>query len=301
MFGTLLDKPTLRSLDARLEKLQVAAGKIECLSQRLAGDTASFESAEFSVFSQFGEDGLIQFLLSRVPVAAHVFVEIGVGDYIESNTRFLLLKDYWSGLVIDNSKAHIQSIRRSEIFWRRDLRACCAWVTPEDVNRLLTEHGIAGPIGLLSIDIDGNDYWVWKAIDVVAPTIVVVEYNAIFGPAHRVTIPYQQDFARSRAHYSNLYYGASIAALADLGERKGYLLAGANRAGNNLFFVKKDAAAQIHPRIARGAYRPAGFRESRDRRGRLSFLTAEEGIRLIGHLPVVDLERGGEVPIHQLR
>ena len=118
-------------------------------------------------------------------------------------------------------------------------RAVEAFVTRDNINALIVWQGIASEIGLLSIDLDGNDYWVWRAIDVVSPAIVVVEYNHRFGRDLAVTIPYDENFKRG-GRYPVYYFGASLKALCLLGGRKGYAFVGCNSAGNNAFFVRKD-------------------------------------------------------------
>jgi hypothetical protein len=143
---------------------------------------------------------------------------------------------------------------------------------------------------LLSVDIDGNDYWVWQAIDVVRPRIVVIEYNARFGADRAVTIPYDPQFVRQQAHYSMIYYGASLAALTQLGQAKGYALVGCNSAGNNAFFVRKDILPIDLPGLsAREAYVQASYREARDPFGNLSFLSPADEQKILDGLPLVDL------------
>jgi len=127
------------------------------------------------VFSQRGEDGILQYLLHNVPVAHRTFVEFGVEDYREANTRFLLVHDDWQGLVMDSSPANIERIRRDDIHWRHDLQTRVANVTQENINRLLSDAGFDPDLGLLSIDIDGNDYLVCDAIGGVRPRIVACQ------------------------------------------------------------------------------------------------------------------------------
>jgi hypothetical protein len=277
----------LEALEDRLGRLQAALGRIESRQVRQAADLGA---AEFQVFSQWGDDGVIQWLLGQLGGVEKVFVEFGVESYAEANTRFLLVNDNWTGLVIDSSAAHLARLRQDPVFWRHDLRAECAVVTSENIDGLLTRNGIAGEIGLLSIDIDGNDYWVWNAITAIAPGIVIVEYNARFGPQRAVTIPYDPGFVRRTAHYSCIYYGASLAALTRLGNRKGYALVGCNRAGNNAFFVRRD---RLTPRLAEKtameAFVSAKFRESRTRDGRLAFLTPQQELRILESLPLVEV------------
>jgi hypothetical protein len=274
-------------IEGRAIYLQEAMGRIEARQTETA---RTLREAEFRVFSQWGEDGILQFLVRHVPIEKNTFVEFGVQDYLESNTRFLVVKDNWSGLVIDGNVENIEKIRHSEIYWRHNIRAECAFVTRDNINDVIRSAGIGGDIGLLSVDIDGNDYWVWQAIDAVKPRIVVTEYNARFGADRAVSVPYDPQFVRGGAHYSMIYYGASLAALAQLGEAKGYALIGCNSAGNNAFFVRKDVQPANLPGLsAREAYVSASFREARDSFGNLSFLSPAEEQKLLDSLPLVDL------------
>jgi hypothetical protein len=283
----------LRRLDAieqRCERIQEALGRIEArqLAGGLGGD---LRNAEFRAFSQWGEDGIIQRLIGCVPIERKLFVEFGVQDYSEANTRFLVLHDNWSGLVLDGDERNIEAIHRSDIYWRHNIKAQRAFVTRENIDQLLRDNGMEGDIGLLSIDIDGNDYWVWEAISAISPRIVVAEYNARFGPQRAVTVPYDPAFVRARAHHSMVYYGASLSALAALGRRKGYALVGCNSAGNNAFFVRRDyTSPELPERSPQEVYVPASFREARDEQGRLKFLSPDEEAGLIANLPLVEVE-----------
>jgi hypothetical protein len=286
-------------ISSRLEMIQRALGRIE-LRQLADRPVRSLEEQEFQVFSQWGEDGIIQALLRKVPVPNRTFVEFGVQNYVESNTRFLLKNDNWSGLVIDGSEEHIRYIKNDPIYWMHNLKAECAFIDRDNINGIIATNGIRGDIGILSIDIDGNDYWVWKAIDVVRPRIVICEYNSRFGPSAKVTIPYHPTFERSKAHHSNLYWGASIAALAALGADKGYALVGSNTAGNNVFFVREDVRGDVTVLSPREAFRKAQFRDSRDRDGELSFLGWEAGFGDAATLSVFELDSQSLVQIRTL-
>lgn len=271
----------------RLERVQMALGRLE--SRFAPAAVQRLSDAEYQVFSQWGEDGIIQHLVRAVPVKKRVFVEFGVQDYTESNTRFLLANNNWSGLVIDGNPEHIAFIKRDPIYWRFNLKAECAFIDRDNINTLIAQAGISGEIGLLSIDIDGNDYWVWEALTVVSPGILVLEYNAIFGAQAAVTVPYDPLFARSEAHFSNLYWGASLAALTQLSARKGYVLVGCNSAGNNAFFVRKDLLGQMSEATLPEAYVPAQFRESRSADGQSTYLSVAEARSVIKDALLVDL------------
>ena len=161
------------------DRVLAAVGSLNCRLAQLTPPT-SLRAAEFKVFSQSNEDGIIQYLVDRVDVPDRTFVEIGVQDYSESNTRFLASNNNWSGVIIDSGVAHLDFVQRTELDWRFGVRAVTAFVTRENVNDLIISAGVKGDIGLLSIDIDGMDYWILDAIDVVSPRILVLEYNAMF-------------------------------------------------------------------------------------------------------------------------
>jgi hypothetical protein len=256
--------------------------------------------AEFKVYSQWGEDGILEWLIQRLPISSQRFVEFGVQDYREANTRFLLLNRNWKGLVLDGSQSNIRSIRQQEIYWRHDLNAICAFVDRDNINRLISGAGLSGSLGVLSIDIDGNDYWIWDAIDVVDADIIVCEYNAVFGDLFPITVPYDSHFIRSAAHPSNLYYGASIQALCLMAQKKGYEHVGSNRAGNNAFFVRKELFPVVSRAIANLSSLPSVFRESRDANGKLSYLNGLDRLREIERMPVVHLETGATLPLSEL-
>ena len=280
--------PRLRE---RLDDIAVLAGQARAqqIAMREIGD---LRQAEFRVFSQFGDDGIVEYLVGRigVPRAAERFVEIGVEDYSEANTRFLLVNRNWSGLIVDGTDAHVRAVEASPLMWRHDIHPVTAFVEPHNVNDLLREHGFDRDLGLLSIDVDGNDYWIWQAVT-AEPAIVIVEYNSLFGAERAVTIPYQAGFDRTRAHHSNLYFGASLAALTRLGERKGYRLVGSNSAGNNAYFVRREVAIDLPAPTVAEAYVESRYRESRDQAGNLTFLSGPERVRAIADLEVWDVER----------
>jgi hypothetical protein len=286
---------------------QVAEAKIlaaNTLIHQIAmrGDLADIKEAEFKVFSQFGEDGILQYLIRKTGIGPELrtFVEFGVETYEEANTRFLLMNNNWSGLVIDGSPASVAQIRASSVYWRNGLSAVAAFIDADNINRLIAEGGFCGEIGLLSVDIDGNDYWVWDKIDVVTPVIVVAEYNSVFGAHHAITVPYDPSFVRGNAHYSNLYWGASLKALSLVADRKGYALVGCNSAGNNAFFVRRDrlnGLKELSPEIA---YVESKFKESRDSEGRLTFLTGKKRVAEIRNMTVHDVLSGRMVQISDL-
>lgn len=279
------------ALDRSTEKLLLLEGRRMAWEVVQLPATTPLERAGFRVFSQNDEDGIIQFLIGHLEVKNPTFAEFGVENYEESNTRFLLMNQNWQGIVMDASEENIAYIREDKISDMWDLQARCSFITRENINGLLRQSGFDEDLGLLSIDIDGNDYWIWQTIDCMRPRIVIVEYNSVFG-VEPVSIPYQADFFRTKAHYSNLYYGCSLAALAYLAKEKGYILVGCNQRGNNAFFVRRDIAGALPERSVQEAYVASRFRESRDTSGKLTFLRKSERRKAIAHLPVVNVVTG---------
>lgn len=251
----------------------------------------SLEEVEFKVFSQFGEDGIIQWLIHNTKIQNKIFVEFGVEDYTESNTRFLLMNNNWTGVIIDGSESNIEKVKSSEYYWRHDLTAIAEFITKDNINELIRERGkVSGDIGLLSVDIDGNDYWVLDSIDCIQPRILVCEYNSIFGADMKVTVPYDAAFVRKDKHYSCLYWGASIAAFCDWAEKHNYYYVGSNLAGNNAFFVRKDCFNVDKIPEQYNKYIESKFRESRDCKGGLTYLGGISRLNLIKDMEVVNLE-----------
>ena len=273
-----------------LHKLQETLGRIEAIQLQTL-NSKSIRDNEFRAFSQWGEDGIIQFLIRNIPIDRKIFVEFGVQNYTESNTRFLLINNNWSGLVIDGGSEEIAYVKNDPIYWQYNLKAVNSFITKDNINQILSDNGIQGEIGLLSVDIDGNDYWVWQAIDCINPAIVVSEYNFRFGANKAVTVPYDAGFIRTKAHYSNIYYGASLKALCILADRKGYTFVGCNSAGNNAFFLRKDLKPDaINEITVEEGYVRGQFRESRDEKGNLLYLSLEEEQKILNSLPLVEIE-----------
>jgi hypothetical protein len=295
IFKTLLKKISfILGFGSRLEQIQLTLGRIE--ARQLAMMKSETPSDwEFQITSQWGEDGIIQFLISRVSIKRTVFVEFGVESYAEANTRYLLQNNYWSGLVIDGSEKHIQRIKESNLYWRYNLKAHASFITRENINTLISSNGITGEIGILSVDIDGNDYWVWNDITVVQAAIVIAEYNSLFGPSATISVPYKADFVRNQDGKPNTYYGASIAALTYLANKKGYELVYGNRAGNNLFFVRKDLIGNLRALTPEEAYAVAPFRESRDANGNLTFPDFQTAQQELYAHTVIDVRSNKEI------
>jgi hypothetical protein len=212
----------------------------------------------FKVYSQCDEDGIIQEIFKRIETTNRIFVEFGVETGKECNTVKLLLEG-WRGLWLDGDDKNFEQIntRFKSLVDSGHLAVRRSHITAENINALISDGGLRGPIDLLSIDIDNNDYWVWKAIDVVAPRVVVIEYNATLRPPLSLVVPYnpQQTWSGSN------YFGASLGALVKLGRAKGYRLVGCNFSGTNAFFVREELAKDLFldPPTAEEHYEPPRY------------------------------------------
>jgi hypothetical protein len=256
--------------------------------------------AEFQVFSQWGEDGIIQYLIKNLDIAHRTFVEFGVETFREANCRFLMVNDFWRGLVIDGSKDNIRVIDQSREKWKYGLQTVCAFINRDNIVDLIGRANFDG-VGILSVDIDGVDYHVLERAIACDPDVVIVEYNSTFGPSARVTIPYESEFRRGTAHHSGLYFGASAAGFEWLLNKHGYALVAGNSAGNNLFFVRRtllnDRVKAITPREA---FAEACFAESRDSSGRLTHLLYRARAAIIAKMPVIDVSTGAEMCVGEI-
>ena len=289
----------LLDLPSTIDQLRQAIGRIEARQLAHSNDLR-FETAEFRTYSQWGEDGLIQYLIDRVAIPKPIFIEFGTEDYAESNTRFLLQNNNWAGLLLDGSRENIDAIKRDGLYWRHNIKAECAFITRENINELITKNGISGDIGLLSIDLDGIDYWIWEAITVVQPRIVICEYNSLFGPKACVTVPYKPDFVARQAHFSGAYFGASLAAFEQLGRKKRYCLIGSNRAGCNAFFVRVDLCDGLTIKTSQESYVRAQFQNLMNEAGQLTFGNYEARFEQIRRLPVLDLNVNAMVAVEEV-
>ncbi|MBS1643311.1 MAG: FkbM family methyltransferase [Bacteroidetes bacterium] len=256
---------------------------------------------EFQVFSQFGEDGIIQYLINNIEIPYKIFIEFGVENYLESNTRFLLLNDCWSGLVIDGSPNKTKFIKKDELaYYRSDLRVINKFITKDNINELIASYTNEKDIGILSIDIDGNDYWVLQAIEKVKPRILICEYNGFFGSAFKITVPYKDNFIRKNEHKSHVYFGASLAALVDLAHQKGYDFVGCGAQGVNAFFVRKDLNHPFKKFDLKTGYRKPLHKEFRNSKNEILPTTENEVLYAIKDMMVYDIDKKTNVYIKDL-
>lgn len=233
----------------------------------------ALRDAEMRFYSQNGEDGIVHLLLAAVGSETRRTVEICAGDGVECNSTNLIVTHGWTGLLVDGGDELVTRGRRfyddnaETWYWPPVLLK--SWVTRDNVNGIVSDAGFAGDVDVLTIDLDGVDYWIWEALDCVRSRIVIVEYNAGWGPNEAVTVPYSDNFVWERG---SQYFGGSLAAFIKLAERKGYRFVGTNSYGFNAFFVREDLGGDIvptadagdcfwHPGTARSIERLASVRD----------------------------------------
>lgn len=214
----------------------------------------NFEEVAYRAFSQNGEDGILLYIFSLIGTTNKKCVEICCGDGLECNTANLIINHGWRGLMFDGNE---KLVRKGQRFYARCAdnflwppKIVHAWITAENVNDLIEERGFVGDIDLLSLDMDGMDYWIWKFMTSINPRVVVLEYNNLLGPDASVTVPYQPDFQPDSKDWNINYYGASLSAFVKLAKQKGYRLVGCERYGFNAFFVRADVSEEVLPEIS---------------------------------------------------
>lgn len=223
-----------------IQKVLMILANIALLkSRKLYNEKSYLEDFEYKFYSQNGEDGIIDFIVKKLNLRKPTFVEIGVGDYSEANTRFLYETYYSKGLIIDNIKNFKEKVSNNISLWRGNLNVLEKNISPENINEILNTN-VDFDIDIFSIDIDGLDYWVLDQIKAKISKVIILEYNSIFGHEKELVVPNLKNFDRTKAHYSNLYYGGSLKSYVSLMAKKGYYLLGVNRLRNNAFFINDD-------------------------------------------------------------
>ena len=210
----------------------------------------NFNISKFGIkiYSQNEEDGIILYILKHIGIRTKKFIEIGSESGTECNTTNLLKYFDWSGMQIEgdkelynNAKIQLKKKLREKM---KNIKLVNSFITKKNINKIIKKN-FKKEVDLLSIDIDGNDFWVWEEINCINPRLVVIEYNSFFGSEISCTIPYNPKFIW---YYEKKrpYYGASLKALEKLGRKKKYTLVGVDKNGVNAFFVRNDLAKNVN-------------------------------------------------------
>ena len=258
-FLTKLRNFWLEPLRAEIARISISMSEFMHNDQKYENrkkidDPLYLDKFGYKVYSQNDEDGIIQEIFKRIGTTNKIFIEFGVNDGLESNCHFLLFNG-WEGLWIEGCEENFNRLKNnfSKPLSKKQLTAINAFITVDNINKLISEDGkVNGEIDLLSIDIDGNDYWIWEKINCIHPRVVVIEYNAKFPPPCEWVMEYNSNHIWD----SSDKHGASLKSLEVLGNRLGYALVGTNRNGINAFFVKKELAEGLfaEPATAENLY-----------------------------------------------
>ncbi len=221
------------------------------------GKMLPFEEVEFRNHSQFGEDGILWYIFSLVGTTNKKAVEICAGNGKECNTANLVVNHGWNALMAEGDKAKADFAK--EYYAKHPdtflipPSVANEWITAENVNDIIKRNGFEGEIDFLAIDVDGMDYWLWKAINVAVPRVVMVEIQVVWRCTASVTVPYRPDFKFTLLQDIKdglvSYGGASLPAFVKLAKEKGYRLIGANRFGQNVVFMRNDVGVDVFPEI----------------------------------------------------
>ena len=257
MFGSLQRIVHLVRVRQNAAFMAFMQRQIDDLRARYSGDKR-LEPAGYKVFSQGDEDGVIAEIFRRIGTTDRRFVEFGCGDGLENNTAYLLFQG-WSGLWLDSLEKNERILKRrwSNEIARGQLTFHRAMITADNIDSLLTMEGMSGSIDVLSLDIDSNDYHVWKAITVIQPRVVCIEYNAKFRPPVEWIMPRDDAYVWNGTDRM----GASLSAMTKLGAEKGYALVGCDIIGANAFFVREDLTKGqfAEPFTAENHYQPPRY------------------------------------------
>lgn len=230
----------------------------ELRAQRLQTSTKILAGHGLKVFSQSDEDGIIAEIFRRIGMTNRVFVEFGVGNGLENNTVALLYQG-WSGLWIEGSPEFCGEIRTAfgTAIENRRLSLVNEFVTPENIDTLIPKHVKGREIDLLSVDIDGNDAHVLSQIKCVSPRVLVVEYNAKFGPSISYCMAYDANYQWRKTDR----FGASLKYFETMLAQQGYCCVGCNVVGTNAFFVRQDLVGELFasPFTAEAHFEPARY------------------------------------------
>ena len=255
---------TIRNVFIRLDTLE--RNQVSRLREKYNADHKSeINTKEFKVYSQNGEDGILLYIFSKIGIKNKKLVEIGIEEGKECNSANLVINFGWGGLLIDGDQ---RGIRGAKYYYKHvkgisdsRLKIVNKFVTKENINSIFKENGIEGEIDMLSIDIDGNDYWILKEINTLNPRVIIMEYNASIPKDKSLSVKYDPHFDRFVKHKSAWYHGASLKAITKLANQKGYILVGCESTGCNAFFVRKDLAkGKLEEVSVEDAYYPQIYR-----------------------------------------
>ena len=272
------------------------------IAKKTYSDVKKFDQIYYKIFSQNGEDGIIDYLIEKLKIENLKFVELGVGTYKESNTRFLFMDRACKGLIVDKEENLENQVKENVEFWKGDLEIVNTTLKKENINEILNKNNFLDNLDLFSIDLDGIDYWIINELPDKFSKIAIIEYNSVFGDSVEITVPYSENFNRHDYHYSCLCYGASLKAVINLMQNKGFEFLGVNEIKNNAFFVNNDFSDffNLENNLSLSFCTNANIRESRNQSNILTFLPINQSKNLIKDCEVFDLKSNSIKKISQI-
>lgn len=256
---------------------------------------------DYKIFSQNGEDGILDYLLYQLKIEKPKYIEIGVGDYTESNTRFIFERCSPKGVIVDCLENLEEKIKKNFSLWKSELKIVNDFVNPNNIIKIMREADTLNNLDIFSLDIDGIDYWILKELPKDFSKIAIVEFNPIFGKNLKVSVPNITNFDRKKYHYSNLCFGMSLQAAIEIMNEKNFYFVGTNLLRNNAFFISKNYKKEeyfknlVINNIENST--DANFTESRDIKGNLNFLNYQKRVKEILECEVVDLSVNSNIKI----
>jgi hypothetical protein len=236
------------SPETKISQLKLLQYYQDCAKK---GTPISLSNKGFRVFSQFEEDGILLAIFGAIGDTNRTFIDIGSGDGINSNCANLAINFGWNGLFIDGDE---KNIKKGLQFYKSHPDTLLfppkfkqAFIQRENINELIKNEGFSGEVDLVSIDLDGNDYWIWDALNVISPRVLIIETHIEFG-LNSIVVPYDKDYFYPGKHPD--YHGASPVAMKKLANKKGYRLVGANNYGFNTIYVKNGIADDLLPEVS---------------------------------------------------
>jgi hypothetical protein len=262
------------------------------------GNIKSLYDADYKVFSQYGEDGIIDYLMVSLSIDKPKFIEIGTQDYSESNTRFLYQDRTSFGVIVDSDTKIIEKSKRTlgAYYYKGEIQPVSLFIDRDNILDVYEKALFYGALDLFSLDIDGIDYWVISVLPKNFAKVAVVEFNPYFGDKLNITVPYRKNFDRTKFHHSGLAFGASLRAMINLMSQKGMIFVGTNLNNHNAFFLGEDYVRLLSLKLPTvqnlEKFTENYSRESRNEKGELTFANGLSRLNEIRDVDVINLNIG---------
>lgn len=280
------------------------AYQLKLLQKNLETKNLFLHEVGFKVYSQWEEDGIIDFLVASLKIEKPRILELGAGNFLESNSRYICEYLSAAAYVVDAREDLPKGVSSSGLEWKTHIFSEVTWISPSNISEIcLRARAKLGRIDILSIDLDGQDYWVLKEIELSKIQIVICEFNPIFGNKIKVSVPENHSFVRSK-NTKNLFWGGSLNLFSSHMSSQGFSLVGTNLVANNAFFVRSELKNRIrikdYESINSLEQLDYLIRESIDLNGSLDFFSYLDSLNVIKDQLVFDAEDDSIVPLGPL-